>query len=87
MWNCMLVDSMKYPLLSRWYDSQISWENVPTHRTNSHNKEFLFLLICAQGKYIQREVKQIVYYKNEVNHFVHSQIVKHCENKVLRDKL
>ena len=74
----MLVDGMKYRLLCRWYDSQISWESVPTCRTNSHYKKFLFLSICAWEKCIQRKVDQIVYYKNEANHFVHSQIDEHA---------
>ncbi len=60
MWKCILVDSMKHPLLSRWYDSQISWESVPTCRSNSHYKQILFLSICAWEKCIQSEVRQIV---------------------------
>ncbi len=78
MWKCMLVNGIKYPLLCRWYDSQISLESVPTHRMNSHYEKFVFLLICAREKCIQRKVNQIVYYKNEGNQFVHNQIDKHA---------
>ncbi len=53
MWKCILVDSMKYPLLSRRYDCQISWKIVPTVRTNSHYKQFNFLSIFAWCRNIQ----------------------------------
>ncbi len=77
MWKCMLVDSMKYPLLSRWYDSQIYWESAPTCRTNSNYKQFLFLLICAwPNTYKVKEDK--LYVLIEVRQFGYIQIVEHA---------
>ncbi len=48
MWKCMLVDSMKYPLLSRWYDSQISWESVSLAEQTPITKSSFFCQIVLE---------------------------------------